>query len=42
MPDIRTFCRVCEPACGLVARVEEGKLVGVKPDREHPVSQGWA
>lgn len=42
MPDIRTFCRVCEPACGLVATVEDGKLAAVKPDREHPVSQGWA
>jgi len=42
MPDIRTFCRVCEPACGLVATVEDGKLSAVKPDREHPVSQGWA
>ncbi len=42
MPDIRTFCRVCEPACGLVARVENGALVGLRPDREHPISQGWA
>ena len=42
MPDIRTFCRVCEPACGLVARVENGRLTKVMPDREHPVSQGWA
>jgi hypothetical protein len=25
----RTFCRVCEPACGLVARVEGGALVGL-------------
>jgi anaerobic selenocysteine-containing dehydrogenase len=42
MPDVRTFCRVCEPACGLVARVENGRLVKVMPDREHPISQGWA
>ena len=42
MPEVRTFCRVCEPACGLVARVEDGRLAAVKPDRAHPISQGWA
>lgn len=42
MSEIRTFCRVCEPACGLVARVEDGRLTRLRPDRDHPVSQGWA
>jgi len=42
MPDIRTFCRVCEPACGLVARVEDGRLAKLRPDRDHVVSRGWA
>ncbi len=42
MAEIRTFCRVCEPACGLVAQVDDGRLAGVKPDRAHPVSRGWA
>lgn len=42
MPEVRTFCRVCEPACGLVARVEDGRLAALRPDREHPVSHGWA
>jgi anaerobic selenocysteine-containing dehydrogenase len=42
MADIRTFCRVCEPACGLVAAVEDGRLAAVRPDPEHPVSRGWA
>ncbi len=37
-----TFCRVCEPACGLVASVEGGALVGLAPDKEHPVTQGFA
>jgi len=27
-----TFCRVCEPLCGMVATVEDGKLVKVRPD----------
>ena len=42
MTEIRTFCRVCEPACGLVASVEEGRLTALRPDKEHPVTQGWA
>jgi anaerobic selenocysteine-containing dehydrogenase len=42
MPDVRTFCRVCEPACGLIARVEDGRLAALRPDREHPISHGWA
>ena len=39
---VKTFCRVCEPACGLVAQVEDGRLARLMPDREHPVSQGYA
>ena len=42
MAEIRTFCRVCEPACGLVASVDGGTLTAVRPDREHPISHGWA
>ncbi len=38
----RTFCRVCEPACGLVATVEDGRLVQLAPDREHPITEGFA
>jgi anaerobic selenocysteine-containing dehydrogenase len=37
-----TFCRVCEPACGLVAVVRDGALVKLEPDRAHPVTQGFA
>lgn len=38
----KTFCRVCEPACGLVAEVEDAKLVGLRPDKEHPITKGFA
>lgn len=38
----RTFCRICEPACGLVATVENDELVALAPDREHPISRGYA
>ena len=37
----RTFCRVCEPACGLVATVEDGRLLSLAADRDHPVSRGF-
>src|SRR6187551_2975724 len=39
---VRTFCRVCEPSCGLVADVEEGRLVDLKADFDHPVTKGYA
>jgi anaerobic selenocysteine-containing dehydrogenase len=37
-----TYCRICEPLCGLVATVENGELVKLRPDREHPLSRGFA
>jgi anaerobic selenocysteine-containing dehydrogenase len=42
MTEVRTFCRICEPSCGLVARVDDGRLVKLTPDREHPITQGFA
>ena len=38
----RTFCRVCEPACGLLAEVEDDRLIALKPDPDHPVTKGFA
>jgi anaerobic selenocysteine-containing dehydrogenase len=40
--EVHTFCRVCEPACGLVARVESETFVSLSPDRAHPVTRGFA
>ena len=37
-----TFCRICEPLCGMVATVEDGRLTQLRPDRDHPLSQGYA
>lgn len=37
-----TYCRICEPLCGLVATVQDGELVKLRPDRQHPVSRGFA
>jgi anaerobic selenocysteine-containing dehydrogenase len=39
---IPTFCRVCEPSCGLVAEVENDRLIRLRPDRDNPVSRGFA
>ncbi len=37
-----TYCRVCEPLCGMVATVEDGRLTKLRPDGDHPLSQGFA
>lgn len=37
-----TFCRVCEPSCGLLAEVENDTLIRLTPDKQHPVTQGFA
>lgn len=37
-----TYCRICEAVCGLVATVEDGKVTKLRPDRDHPLSQGFA
>jgi formate dehydrogenase len=42
MGETRTFCRICEPSCGLIAHVDEGVLVKLTPDREHPATKGFA
>lgn len=37
-----TFCRIREPLCGMVATVTDGRLTELRPDREHPLSAGFA
>src|ERR671935_1993281 len=37
-----TFCRICEPLCGMIATVEDGRLVALRPDKDHPLSAGFA
>src|SRR3954454_7525659 len=37
-----TFCRICEALCGMVATVEDGKVTQLRPDRDHPLSRGYA
>ncbi|MEV6770521.1 molybdopterin-dependent oxidoreductase [Nocardia sp. NPDC051030] len=40
--ELPTYCRICEPLCGLIATVEDGKLVQLRADKEHPLSRGNA
>lgn len=39
---VKTYCRICEAACGLVAELDgSGELSRLRPDREHPSSRGY-
>jgi anaerobic selenocysteine-containing dehydrogenase len=42
MAEKATYCRICEPLCGMVATVEDGRLLKLRPDPDHPLSQGFA
>ncbi len=42
MAEKATYCRICEPLCGMVATVEDGRLTKLRPDPDHPLSQGFA
>ena len=37
-----TFCRICEPLCGMVATVEDDRITKLRPDPDHPLSRGYA
>lgn len=39
---VHTFCRVCEPACGLLAEVDEGQVVALSSDIDHPTHRGFS
>jgi anaerobic selenocysteine-containing dehydrogenase len=36
-----TYCQICEALCGLVATVEDDRLIQLRPDAEHPMSKGY-
>jgi len=40
---IRTTCKIgaCEPYCGIEVDVEDGVMVAVRGDKQHPVSKGY-
>jgi len=37
---LRTHCRICEPQCGLLATVADGRIVKVEGNRDHVLSRG--
>ncbi len=42
MPAHRTACnRDCPDACGIIATVEDGRIVRIQGDPDHPVTQGF-
>lgn len=43
MTTYRTTCKIgaCEPFCGLEVEVENGRMVAVRPDENHPVTRGY-
>ncbi len=36
----RTYCRLCEAQCGLIAEVDDDVIVAIRADKDHPVSRG--
>src|SRR5258708_15750810 len=37
-----TYGRICEPLCGMIAPGEDGRLIALRPDKDHPLSGGFA
>lgn len=37
-----TYCRICEPLCGMVATVSDDRVEQLRPDPDHPLSAGFA
>lgn len=40
MGDVKTICPYCGVGCGMFLTVEGGKVTGVKPQKDHPISKG--
>jgi thiosulfate reductase/polysulfide reductase chain A len=36
----RSYCGLCHPRCGLLLELENGRIVKVKGDPDHPISRG--
>lgn len=41
MHEAKSFCRLCIAACGTVLTVDKNRLVDIRGDREHPISNGY-
>lgn len=38
--EVKSICPYCSVGCGLIAHVENGKLVNLEGDVDHPISEG--
>ena len=38
--EVSTFCRVCEPVCGVIATVDAGRITKIRSNPDHVLSQG--
>ena len=38
---IKTICFECHSRCGVIVSVKDGKIEGIKGDRDHPFSHGY-
>jgi anaerobic selenocysteine-containing dehydrogenase len=38
----KTFCCICEASCGLIATVQDNRVISLAPDPDHPSSRGFA
>ena len=36
-----TFCRICESLCGLEVTTNEGRVVQIRPDKDHVATDGY-
>ena len=41
MHTLKSFCRFCHAVCGIEVDVEANRVVNVRGDKDHPVSQGY-
>lgn len=42
MREARSFCSICAGTCGVRVRIgDDERIIDVRPDREHPLSQGY-
>ena len=40
--ETKSFYRMCIAACGVVLTIDQGRITGIRGDREHPISKGYA
>src|SRR5690348_2663202 len=40
--EVKTFCRVCTAACGIVVDVDGDQVLRVRGDTDHPLSRGYS